>query len=34
MKNFKDTGLKGQLVAPSKYAAVMFKKRFGYAWMY
>ena len=25
MKNFKDTGLKGQLVAPSKYAAVMFK---------
>lgn len=26
MKNFRDTGLKGQLVAPSKYAAVMFKK--------
>lgn len=26
LKNFKDTGLKGQLVAPSKYAAVMFKK--------
>ena len=26
MKNFKNTGLKGQLVAPSKYAAVMFKK--------
>jgi len=24
--NFKNTGLKGQLVAPSKYAAVMFKK--------
>lgn len=28
MKNFRDTGLKGQLVAPSKYAAVMFKKAF------
>ena len=26
LKNFKNTGLKGQLVAPSKYAAVMFKK--------
>lgn len=26
MENFRDTGLKGQLVAPSKYAAVMFKK--------
>ena len=25
LKNFKNTGLKGQLVAPSKYAAVMFK---------
>ena len=28
MENFRDTGLKGQLVAPSKYAAVMFKKAF------
>ncbi len=26
LENFKNTGLKGQLVAPSKYAAVMFKK--------
>ncbi len=26
VKNFKNTGLKGQLVAPSKYAAVMFKQ--------
>ena len=26
VENFKDTGLKGQLVAPSKYAAVMFKQ--------
>ena len=26
IENFKDTGLKGQLVAPSKYAAVMFKQ--------
>lgn len=26
LKNFKNTGLKGQLVAPSKYAAVMFKQ--------
>lgn len=26
MKNFKNTGLKGQLVAPSKYAAVLFKQ--------
>lgn len=26
VKNFQNTGLKGQLVAPSKYAAVMFKQ--------
>lgn len=26
IENFQNTGLKGQLVAPSKYAAVMFKK--------
>ena len=26
VENFKNTGLKGQLVAPSKYAAVMFKQ--------
>ena len=26
IKNFQNTGLKGQLVAPSKYAAVMFKQ--------
>lgn len=26
IKNFQNTGLKGQLVAPSKYAAIMFKK--------
>lgn len=26
VENFKDTGLKGQLVAPGKYAAVMFKQ--------
>ena len=26
VKNFQNTGLKGQLVAPSKYAAIMFKQ--------